>query len=92
MDEMEIVNNIEKNNLVKITPSELFDKLDIMYDKEKDLIMVQSTSDVIISTNNTVMVSKGETIIITGEVLGGKGKLHLNPITLLKKIKNYLLK
>lgn len=85
-DQSKAIEIIEKDlNNIPISLDELKDKLEIMYNKENDVITIKCDSNLIIHTENSMFISKNDTVIISGEELGLKGKIYLNPV--LQKIK-----
>ena len=68
------------NNPVKINISDILDKLDFYYDEYNDIINIKCKSNLLIESENTIFISKNDTVVISGNALGGKGKIFLNPV------------
>lgn len=68
------------NNPVKINISDILEKLDFYYDEYNDIINIKCKSNLLIESENTIFISKNDTVVISGEALGGKGKIFLNPV------------
>lgn len=87
------INLYNSNNPVKIDLNELLNKIQILYDEKNNIINIKCDSNLLIESENNIFISKGDTVIITGDVINKKGKLYLNPIlqkfkSTLKNIKN----
>lgn len=74
------VNLYNTNNPIKIDFNELLKKIDIMYDEKNDTINIKFNSNLLIESENSIFVSKGDSVFISGDVIGKKGKIYLNPI------------
>lgn len=79
------------NKPKEILVQELLDKLSISYDEQNDIINIKCKSNLLIETQNSIFISKNDTVFITGDVLGSKGKLFLNPVLQkFREIKNLI--
>lgn len=79
------------NKPKNISVSELLDKLQILYDEKNDIINIKCNSNLLIESENSIFISKNDTVFITGEVLGQKGKLFLNPVLQkFKQLKDFI--
>ena len=79
------------NKPKEISVQELLDKLSISYDKKNDIINIKCNSNLLIETENSIFISKNDTVFITGDVLGLKGRLFLNPVLQkFRQIKNLI--
>jgi len=89
------------NNIVQLTPEEVFNKIKFMYNKDTDTIVLESnnllvqsnnllvqTGNLAFKTENTIMLSLKDTVISTGDTIGSNGKLHLNPVSPFESFKN----
>lgn len=74
------VNLYNTNNPIKIDFNELLKKINIMYDEKNDTINIKFNSNLLIESENSIFVSKGDSVFISGDVIGKKGKIYLNPI------------
>lgn len=68
------------NKPVKISLEELLSKIEIMYDEKNDIINIKCNSNLLLESQNSIFISKNDTVFITGDVIGTKGKLFLNPV------------
>ena len=68
------------NKPIKISLEQLLDKIQISYDEKNDIINIKCNSNLLIESENSIFISKNDTVIITGDVLGKKGRLFLNPV------------
>lgn len=79
------------NKPKEITVQDLLDKLSISYDEQNDIINIKCQSNLLIETENSIFISKNDTVFITGDVLGLKGRLFLNPVLQkFREIKNLI--
>ena len=79
------------NKPKEITVRDLLDKLSISYDEQNDIINIKCNSNLLIETENSIFISKNDTVFITGDVLGLKGRLFLNPVLQkFRQIKNLI--
>ena len=61
------------------------------YDESNDIINIKCKSNLLIESTNSIFISKNDTVFITGDVLGNKGKLFLNPVLQkFREIKNLI--
>ena len=74
------INLYNTNSPIKIDFDELLKKIDIMYDEKNDTINIKFNSNLLIESENSIFVSKGDSVFISGDVIGKKGKIYLNPI------------
>lgn len=73
-------------NLSPMTIEDLLKKVQISYDKNNDIVVIDCDSNLLIKAENNIFISKNDTVILSGDEQGLKGKIHLNPI--LQKIKS----
>lgn len=79
------------NTPTKISLVDLLDKIEILYDEKNDIINIKCKSNLLIESENSIFISKNDTVFITGDAIGKKGKLFLNPILQkFRKIKNFI--
>lgn len=78
--ETKAIDLYNSNKPKEISVQELLDKLSISYDEKNDIINIKCKSNLLLETENSIFISKNDTVIITGDVLGNKGKLFLNPV------------
>lgn len=89
--ETKAIDLYNSNKPKEISVQELLDKLSISYDKKNDIINIKCKSNLLIETENSIFISKNDTVFITGDVLGNKGKLFLNPVLQkFREIKNLI--
>lgn len=85
------------NNPTNISLNEILDKFEIQYDKTNDIINIKCKSNILIEAENTLLISKNDTVILSGDALGiNDGKIFLNPTlqaikTKIKKIKEKII-
>lgn len=83
----DVINSL--NNIVKIQPSNFFDYIELFIDKDTNTLMLRTDLNLVIQTQNTVLMSEKDTVILTGNVIhDGSGKLYLNPEITSKRGKN----
>lgn len=59
--------------------------------EQNDIINIKCKYNLLIETQNSIFISKNDTVFITGDVLGSKGKLFLNPVLQkFREIKNLI--
>lgn len=79
------------NKPIKISLDDLLNKIDILYDEKNDIINIKCNSNLLIESENSIFISKNDTVFITGDVIGLKGKLFLNPVLQkFRQIKNLI--
>jgi len=92
-DILDDIECIERRDIKTITGKELLDKVQITYDSVKDLIIVNTDSSLIIKCNNVVIASNTDIVMLSGDAVGAKGNIQLNPTGfkgLFKKMLNLL--
>lgn len=76
---IDLIEKTTNKPLKKLSLLELGKMLDIRYDEDTDTILVNCSKNLLIQSENQIFISKNDTVLVTGEVLGNKGKLYQNP-------------
>ncbi len=80
IEETKGINLFNTNKPQKIDLDTIIKKFEILYDEKNDIINIKCKSNVLFEFQNSIFISKNDTVILTGDALGAKGKIYLNPV------------